>query len=245
MKKIMLALLAFILMAPVLKAQEENTIPDKNLIKVNLVALALKNVTMQYEREISRKTTVALTFRAMPSSTLPFKSVFKSFINDENTKSQVVNFKTGNVAIMPEVRLYLGHQGAYHGFYIAPFLSYAHYSASLPYHYNDNGTDKIIPMAGSSDAFSGGIMLGAQWKISNVLYLDWWILGPHFGFSNGSINGKKELSASEQDALKFYLDDFYIPMVTTTNTVDAHGATVDFSGPWAGVRSGLSLGIRF
>ncbi len=88
-------------------------------------------------------------------------------------------------------------------------------------------------------------MLGSQWKLKKYLYLDWWILGPHYGASKGSIVGKQSLSPSEQSSLKTELDQIDIPILKTTNTVDANGATVFFKGPWGGVRGGLCLGFRF
>jgi hypothetical protein len=253
MKKIILFAAALILTAPFLQAQDntitnkKNEQPDnqKNLIKLNLFALGLKNITVQYERVISKKSTIALSMRVMPKSGLPFKSSIRNAISDTNTKTQVDNFKTGNFAVMPEIRFYLGHKGAFHGFYIAPFVSYAHYTAELPYIYNDNGTNKTIPLSGSINTITGGLMFGAQWKLGKAIYLDWWLFGPHYGSSNGSINGKQSLSPSEQSALKTELNNFSIPLVTTTNTVDANGATLNFKGPWAGVRSGLCIGFGF
>ncbi len=246
MNKIPLILFITLFLPPVLFAQQPDSgvNENKNEVKINVFAIALKSVSLQYERKISRKTTVGVTFRVMPNSTLPFKSLFKDLISDSSTANQLDNFKTGNVAITPSIRFYLGHKGAYHGFYLAPFISYAHYTVSLPYKYYD-GDYKTIPLSGSMNAATGGFLLGSQWNLSGKVYLDWWILGPHFGFSGGSISGRKSLSPSEQDALQFELDNLDIPLTKTTNTVDANGATVDFSGPWAGIRSGLCVGIRF
>ena len=249
MKKIILFLAAVLLTTTFLQAQDESkdepTVSQKNLVKVNLLALGLKNITVQYERVISKKSTIALDFRVMPKTGLPFKSVFTNAISDPNTKSQVDNFKTGNFAIMPEIRFYLGHKGAFHGFYIAPFASYAHYTADLPYSYNVNGTQETILLTGNINSISGGLMFGAQWKIGKSVYLDWWMFGPHYGSSNGSISGKQSLSPSEQTNLKSSLDGLSIPIVKTTNTVDANGATLGFTGPWAGIRSGFCIGIGF
>ena len=249
MKKIILFLVVIIAAAPLLHAQDndkmEPQVNQKNLVKLNLLAFTFKSITVQYEREITRKTTVGLTLRAMPNSSLPFRSSIKKLINDPNTESQVDNFKTSNFAFMPEIRFYLGRKGAYHGFYIAPFFSYAHYTGNLPYTYTDSGVNKTIPLSGGNNTITGGLMFGAQWQLGKSFYLDWWMLGPHYGSSNGSISGKKSLSSSEQYALKSALDGISIPLLTTTNSVDANGATVYFKGPWAGVRSGLCIGFRF
>lgn len=245
MKKLILFFSISLLAAQMLHAQDDSPAAKKNLVKINLFALALKNITVQYERQISKKTTLALDVRMMPKGSLPFKSSFQNAISDQTTKDQLNNFKTGNFALMPQVRFYLGRKGAYHGFYIAPFLSYAHYTADLPYNYTDSGVNKIIPLSGNVNTITGGLMFGAQWKLGKSIYLDWWIFGPHYGSSSGSISGKKSLSSSEQTALKSALDGLNIPLVKTTNSVDANGATVNFSGPWAGIRSGLCIGFRF
>lgn len=253
MKKIILLLAPILLTAPFLHAQVDGAITKKiaqpanhkNLIKLNLLALGLKNITVQYERKMSKKTTLAIGLRMMPKSGLPYESSFHNAIKDSSTQNQLDNFKTGNFAFMPEIRFYMSRKGAYHGFYIAPFFSYAHYTADLPYNYTDNGTDKTIPLSGGINTITGGLMFGAQWKIGKSVYLDWWIFGPHYGSSKGSISGAQSLSPSEQSSLKSNMDNLNVPLVKTTNVVDANGATLDFTGPWAGIRSGLCIGFRF
>ena len=88
-------------------------------------------------------------------------------------------------------------------------------------------------------------MLGAQWKLSKSLYLDWWILGPSYGKSDGSLTGQKTLSVSEQQAIRDELGQLDIPFTEFTFDVNNNGASVFFNGPWAGLRGGLCLGIRF
>ena len=245
--------MAIVLIAAITQAQSNNTdnkksktvANKKNLVKLNVFALAFKTISVQYERKVSKKITVALGVRTMPKGTLPFKNSFRNAIDDQNTKTQLDNFKTGNFAFTPEIRFYLGHKGAYRGFYIAPFASIGHYTADLPYIYDEDGTSKTILLSGSVNTITGGLMFGSQWKIAKSVYLDWWIFGPHYGSANGSISGKQSLSPSEQSALKASLDGLNVPLVKTTNTVDANGAILNFKGPWAGIRSGLNIGFRF
>jgi Protein of unknown function (DUF3575) len=253
MKKILFLATFLLLTASLLHAQNEETpvtkevsvTAKKNIIKLNVLAFALKNISVEYERQISRKTTLAFTARVMPETGLPFLTTFQNAINDPITKLQVPNFRTSNYALMPQVRFYLGHKGAFHGFYIAPFVSYARYSGNLPYVYADSNEAKTIFLSGDLHAITGGIMFGAQWKIARSLYLDWWIAGPHYGFSKGQVNGRQPLSPNEQSNLKAELDAIDVPILKTTNSVDANGATVDFKGPWVGVRAGLCVGFRF
>ena len=253
MKKVSFILIAIVSMAPFLHAQDTTSmtkiitkpVHHNNIVKVNLLALGLKTITIQYERVIGRKTTLAVGLRMMPKGNLPFEHNFRSAVKDSTTQNQLDNFKTSNFAIMPEIRFYLSRKGAYHGFYIAPFISYSHYTASLPYNYTDNGADETIPLSGSTNTISGGLMFGAQWKIGKTLYLDWWIFGPNYGSSKGSLSGTQSLSASEQTSLKSSIDGLNVPLVKTTSTVSANGAILNFNGPWAGIRSGLCIGFRF
>ena len=251
MKKILLLVFATMFATSIWAQQEsdkedkEISIMKKNIIKINLPALAFKNITVQYERALSRKTTVAGTFRFMPKGSIPFKSNIIKLADDPELERQLNNVEIGNMAFMPEVRFYLGKKGAFHGFYLAPFASIARYSTNLLFEYDDNGVTKNIPLNGNVNSFTGGLMLGAQWQLSKALYLDWWILGPNYGNSKGDIAGTKTLSPAEQQSLRDELSMLDIPLTKYTYTVDGNGATVNFKGPWAGVRSGICIGINF
>jgi hypothetical protein len=139
----------------------------------------------------------------------------------------------------------MGKKPAFSGFYFAPFVRFTTFTADLPFDFDVNGTNETIPLSGNLKTVTGGFLLGAQWNLGKLLSLDWWILGPQYGSSDGKIEGKKTLSAQEQQELRDELQDFEIPFSKTTTTVDANGAKVEFKGPWAGLRAGLSLGIRF
>ena len=225
----------------------------KNTIKVNLTSIPLGNYSFQYERAIGKKVSLAVGYNFRKESELPFKSSLESLIDDEDTWDQLGSLKTGFSAITPEIRFYMG-KGVCKGFYLAPFAKFATYKAKLPsfeytFEENINGQDvsktEQIPLAGDIKTVTGGLMLGAQWKLSKLFYLDWWILGPNYGTSKGSISGTKSLTEDEQKGLSEELEDLEIPLVDSKTTVDSKGARMEFSGPWAGARAGISLGIRF
>ncbi len=246
MKKLLTVLfLALSLNAVMAQKEKDSVAQKKNIVKLNLFALGLKNVSVQYERLVSKKISVAAGFRFMPKGSLPFASSFESLADDEETKSQIKNISVGNYAFTPEVRIYLGKKGAGRGFYIAPFARIAHYTTDLPFNYTDAGVKKTIDLSGSLNTFTGGLLFGAQWKLSKAIFLDWWIMGPQYGTSKGSIDGKKTLTPSEQTSLREELDDLDVPLTKITYTVDGNGAVVNFKGPWAGVRSGLCIGFNF
>lgn len=247
MKKQICILVTMLTCSFIAQAQKSDTaiVVGKNLIKVNLPALALKNITVQYERAIAKKITVAGTFRYMPTGSIPLKSTFIKLADDPEAERQINNLNVGNMAFMPEIRFYLGKKGAFRGFYLGPFASIARYEADLIFEYDDNGTTETIPMSGKISTFTGGLMIGAQFKLSKSFYLDWWMLGPNYGSSNGNIAGQKTMDASDQQSLRDELDALDIPLTKFTYTVNGNGATINFKGPWAGLRAGLCLGIRF
>lgn len=245
-----LLLCAMICAVSSVNAQDTTTEADgKNLVKWNFAALALKNYSFQYERAIANKISVALGVRFSPKSDLPFKSNVEKLIDNDNTWNSIKDFKTSNFALTPEVRFYMG-QGVFRGFYIAPFVRYAKYKIEGPYTFDvtvgSTTQTETIPLSGDITGLTGGLLFGAQWKLSKLVYLDWWILGPNYGTSSGNISGKKTLSTDEQDALRDALTDLDdLPLIKTKSTVNGEGAKVDFDGPFGGLRAGLSIGFRF
>lgn len=246
MKKILL-MISLVLFSQFLLAQDDtdSIVVKKNMVKLNLPALALKNFTVQYERAVAKKISVAATVRYMPDGSIPLKSTFVKLADNPDTERQLNNLTVGNFAVMPEVRFYLGRKGVFHGFYLGPFVSFARYNAELLYEYDDAGTVKNIPLKGTVNSVTGGLMIGVQKKLGKNIYLDLWILGANYGSSKGDISGKKTLTASEQQSLKDELASLDIPLAKFTYAVDGNGATVNFKGPWAGVRSGICIGFNF
>lgn len=76
--------------------------------------------------------------------------------------------------------------------------------------------------------------------------LDWWILGGHFGSSNGNLKFTAALSPSDQADLKSTLDDLDLPLFKIKYEINDKGGTISSKGAWAGFRGfGLNLGYRF
>lgn len=246
MKTLTISFLLFVSMATVALGQE-----NKNIIKLNVLSLPLKNINVEYERGLTQKISVALGFRYMGKGSIPVSNSVANLINEDedNWDDRIRSAKLGNFAITPTVRFYLGN-GNLKGFYVAPFLRYAKYTLSLNYPFEvDNGpttSSQEIPLSGSLNTITGGLLLGSQFTLAKNITLDWWIFGPQYGSSNGTISGKKQLSTNEQNALRDQLTDIEdVPIVKATYVVDGNGATVNFKGPWAGIRAGLSLGYKF
>ena len=235
------------------EAPKEKTEIKKNIIKVNLMALGLKNYSFQYERVLTKHISVALGVRSMPTGGLPLKSTIIDLVGTDNPDvTQTLNdLKVGNFAITPEVRFYLSKKGYGRGFYVAPYYRFAKFSSEeLPIEFDaDGGGTKTIKLKGDVTTNSGGLMFGAQWQIGKMVMIDWWILGGHYGVSKGTLSGvpSASLSANEQDEIRTIINDFEndIPLTKITADVSANNVKAIVDGPWAGVRAGLTIGIRF
>lgn len=166
--------------------EEKKIIPDRNFIKVNLTGILVKNYSVQYERILSRKFSFSLSYRVMPTTTLPFQSyILKSVGNDNpETAKTIKNFKLSNYAITPELRFYVSKKGFGRGFYIAPFYRYASFKTdNLNIFYTDNaGAQSSSKLSGKLTGNSGGILFGVQRFFGKHIVLDTWIFWPALWF---------------------------------------------------------------
>lgn len=250
-----LLVLSFLLVTTFkLHAQMTETTPSgkqkNNIVKLNVPALFFKKFSVQYERILNKKSGVALSVNLMPKSGLPLKSILLKAADGDAKSEKVINDMTlSNFALTPEYRFYLGKKGYGRGFYIAPFYRFTTYSVNLlPVTYTrDGGGDNTIDLSGTISCHTGGFMLGAQWLLGKSIALDWWIFGPHYGAGSGTFTGlsKEPLSQSEQDDIKETVDNIDLPIIKKTVTTSPVGAVLKVDGPWAGIRAGLSIGVRF
>lgn len=230
-------------------SQEENQpeVSKNNLIKLNLSALAVKNISAQYERRIGTKTSVALNVHVLPFGDAPFKSTIENLVDNPSAKIQ--QLKVGIFGITPEFRIYLGKKGAFHGIYLGPFLSYNSYKTDLPIEYDYGSGKNTGIFSGTVNAYTAGIQFGAQWKLSKSIFLDWWILGPNFGGASGNTVYASTLSYFEQAGLSIELQQLKndVPFhLIKSYSVGPDGATIEIKGPWAGIRGlGFNLGFNF
>lgn len=240
---VMLLFCSSFLMAQNAVAPEPKT--ANNLLKLNLSALVFKNISLQYERKLSKKSTLGLNIKYMPKSTIPFKSSVEAAIDDASVRVDLL--KIGNTGFTAEYRFYVGKKGAFYGFYLAPFVSYNDYKTDMPLNYmNDTKTGVFV---GSVSSFTGGLQLGAQWNLGKGIYLDWWILGPNYGTAKGDLNFIGSLNTIEQLSLQQELETLKnsVPLnVIKSYRVDGNGASIHAEGPWAGLRGlGINIGYRF
>ena len=225
-----------------LKAQDEKGITSEknNILKINLPALAFKNISVQYERVIGKRSSIAVNVRMIPFSDLSFQSKLKSIFDYDQ-------LKLGSFGITPEFRYYVGKKRVLRGFYLGPFISYTTYKVNLPIRYNNNS--KMAIFDGNLKTFTGGLQFGSQFKIGKNMFLDWWILGPNYGSASGTLNFAGTLTPSEQSDLETELEmqkrDAPFNAIKSY-TVTSSGGNIVVKGPWGGLRGlGFSLGFGF
>lgn len=234
--------------------QQEEGKPDydKNVIKMNLAALAVNSYSFQYERMLTSRVSLTLGYAHMPTGKFPHLDRFENMIDDPVAFSHLKDVRLGNTMITPAARFYLGKKDGPRGFYISPFVRFSNYDLGVPNFQFDipneeGGYDtRTLALAGNIRGTTGGVLFGAQWRLAQWVYLDWWILGGSYGKARGDINGQIALNAQEQQELREALEnEFEIPFVDTEVTVDGQGARLKVNGPWGGVRTGLAIGIKF
>lgn len=222
-----------------------------NFIKINLTGIVLKNYSIQYERILSRKFSVAVQYRNMPETNIPFKKQILTQVgnDDPDTKKIIEDFRMSNYAITPEVRFYVGKKGYGRGFYIAPFYRYASFTSNdMNIFYTDqNNIESSIKLSGKLTSNTGGIVLGMQHFFGKHIVMDTWILGPHYGSGTGTFSGLSAtpMTQDQQNALRQQLNDIDIPLTNKTVSVNANSASLKLDGPWGGLRVGVSLGVKF
>ncbi|SFS97869.1 DUF3575 domain-containing protein [Sphingobacterium wenxiniae] len=223
---------------------------DIHLVKVNVLPLVAQSYSLSYETFISNRVSIGTSVNYKPSGGFPLRAKVENYYTD--TDIRVSNTQVGQLAITPEVRFYLLSSSSLRGFYISSFLQYANYRLQAQVDYIGGeyaASPSEFDFRGKMDTYSFGVALGYQWRLSNKFYLDWQMIGPHFGVNKGNFGGSnrnnKPLNEVQQEKLINKPDEFYIPLVKVD--VDANSSQIDVrtSGYWASMRLGLSVGYRF
>ncbi len=215
----------------------------EHVVKLNIFALALNNVSLQYEKPFHDRMSVSLGVRMQLPRTLP------NVVGGTDEGSGTIESRLTGYALTPEFRFYTGSKGAPKGFYLAPYLRYTNFKIATQSEYRDDtGVDRKYDLTGKFTGFGGGLMIGMQWLIADKFSIDWWILGGHYGTANAKLFGENKSgtwSQKEQDDIKAELQAFDVPFGTTDYTVTSKEAELNWKMPFLGLRSGLCLGWAF
>ncbi|TJZ61334.1 DUF3575 domain-containing protein [Sphingobacterium olei] len=224
------------------------------LIKTNLLTLPFKTFQLQYERSIKPKTSIGLSFSFTPNRNLPFQDLYIDRIEDENGRKTIEEAQYNRFSIQPEIRFYFGNNNTFTKFYFAPYLKYSRYTSSFRLNYDyintiDNTLSAVeIPIKGPINTISAGYGIGLQYHIVKDFYLDWQIIGNHFGYAFGKVSGtsSQPLSQDIQNDISRTLQQLdKIPVYKFDYHVDERIVEVKPNGPIVGLTMGLSIGYRF
>lgn len=250
-------LLCILALVCTVKVNAQKLIGGDNILKGSVTSLALKNYHISYERSLNHFMSVSASYRYMPKGSLPLQSIAKKYI--DNSAINFDLFQMGNNALTFEGRFYLGLQKM-SGFYIAPYARFANFDLAVPVEYTytpDKAVGAIISPApvtktadlnGTIKSNSYGAYIGIQKQLLTKLVLDIWLIGGHYGNSNGNLKfvAPEKLPAQAIISLQKTLDDTNMNPFELKSKVDQNGATAYMKGPWAGIRGlGISLGLRF
>lgn len=236
------------------EAKKEIKITPNNQIKVNLATLIWGTGSFNYERKVSDRWTLGFTANYRPKSTPPFKSTLQDIFGDKNkdftdNSFDVDQLEYGNWSLSPEVKVYLGKSGAFKGFYIAGFAKYENididYQYPLDITLNDQAFHTNLPLNGDLKTWSGGVYIGYQWNLGGSFYLDWQIIGGNFGGGNLEVYAYEALTSDEQEQIRSFAEDIQDQLGNLKYEINDDGAKIWGSIPWAGLRTGLSLGFVF
>ena len=237
--------LIFILLCLPMFAGAQSLIGGKNIIRWNLSSLALKNYHFTYERSLTKRISLSLSYRTMPKGDVPFRSQLEKAI--ESSAVDFSRFQIGNTAWTIEGRFYLGF-GRMKGFYLAPYLRFAKFDLTAPVTYSStSGTTTVTKSAdfsGKINSTSPGLMIGWQFQLATKIVMDIQLIGGHYGHSSGDLNFAAPLTTQEQDALRTNINNIDAKPFKFTSNVNASGAQIKTDGPWAGIR-GANIGIGF
>ena len=125
MKKLIILSLLIVCLQYTVSAQDtlgiapsDTIVNSKNFIKFNITSALIKNYSLQYERILSRSISIALNFRMMPETGIPYTdNIFRWFdITDPDDTGYYRKPIIGNYAITPEIRFYTGKKRYGNGF---------------------------------------------------------------------------------------------------------------------------------
>ncbi len=257
-------LFTLILLLPIsIHLNAQSLIGGDHILKTNLSADAIQNYNLTFEKSLNHFMSLSVSYATMPKRDLPFQALAKQFIDNPNINFD--NFKVANNTITIESRFYLGLQKM-SGFYIAPYARFGNLEVDVPVKYTYTYTPAPIQgitlpaqtvsttanLAGTIRSQSVGVYVGMQFQLLTKIVLDLWVIGGHYGSSNGKLqadlpaNTPPIVSNAALNALKTTIDQTNANPFKLNTIVSGNSIITNTEGPWAGIRgAGITVGLRF
>ncbi|MFK7924188.1 MAG: DUF3575 domain-containing protein [Bacteroidia bacterium] len=226
---------------------------QENIIKLRLGQLAARKVELTYERVVSDNQSFVISAGVrLPRNTVP--GIFSGATSDPSVFNQdELEFAFNGFSITPEYRFYLGSEGAPYKFYIGPYLRYRRWGYGLDafVEYSNNGVpdQADVRIEGSWSGIGGGVGIGMQWIINDVLAIDWNIVGLGVSYQAFKINGQGNNANEDWTAVRARLEEAWedVPIIQDNFTLEEvdMGVNGKFGFVLPSVRANLSIGYAF
>lgn len=263
MKKLFLSLLALgvslgaFAQKPAYDPARGSLLDGRNIVKVSPAALSFNTYSFSYERIITKRLSVQLSYTNHPQGV--FSKLNSALGNDYS------GLKMGYSTVMPELRLYLLGGGYGRGLYLAPYARFDKFSLTdLSLEYKATATNNIVAdgklnVAGDLTSFNLGLGLGVQFYIAKCFVVDL-SAGLHQAVSaklnlQGMLDSTSApISEDEINNLKKDAQDAVKDLPGSSLSVDVEaiksgseirGAKLKATGKYLLPRVDLSIGFRF
>lgn len=221
----------------------------KNVLKFLPVNLALNNLSFEYERKFSPKSSFILGLGiAKPK---PFAEKFGINSND----NKISNDEFSTMSVRAAYRHYAGHKPRPFGFYFSPYLKYQKITASADNYRKNNDVSPAVFYNENYDingtTLNFGLQWGVQFLIAKIICVDFYFLGLEAGLANLSATvTSKDVGMIDkvESGIRENIDQLpsmFSSKITVTrkgsDQLDVKGSSMPY--PW--IRSGISIGIAF
>jgi|GEM_PF-1189393 len=220
----------------------------KHAIKLGLAGFASGHIFLKAERHTVKKQSVEIGAGFHYNKSLPFFNFYEDAVYDGFEKLVELDFEMKRLFLNLNYRFYFGKQYGMKGFYAAPFLSYNKHTIEGSFLNNEGHTFSSIGEINYS-SFGGGIQIGSQWMIKDIVVIDWTIFG--IGMGKFKLNGAytstdpdEDFQKRVEDATEAFED---IPMIGDDFKFshDGNSLAVDANALSLLLRSSISIGIAF
>lgn len=217
----------------------------RNIVKLNIPNLAYKNITLNYERILSNRTSASIHAGYIIPSAPPAFVTDALDITTMATDTTMTNNEFSGFTATGEYRIYGKKKGAARGLYYAPYLRYANYK----YLFDETIEGNFSNVDARVTTFGLGAQLGYQWVIKDRFVIDWGILGAAVQRYNLS-----STFTSTDDTVNFQEIREELEAELEANSI--LGGTIDFTNGddflkaklpflFGGLRSYISVGMQF
>ena len=199
--------------------------------------LSFGNFTLNYERVLSSKNSVALNLGFIPSQSTP------SFINTIVDANEASPSTFSGYTATAEYRFY-GKKGVTRGFYFGPYARYAAHDLNFDGEIEGNNTNVDAQLS----AIGLGGQIGIQWLIKDRIAIDWGIIGVgaqwyNFKTTFSAIDQAINFEEIQADLETQIEDSPLTNRLEFTSTEDTLRASMPFL--FGGARTYLSVGYKF